>query len=1170
MKTSYKYILFLFVLISSINNVRSQVGTLTGTGMGVCNLFSFNICPTQTISPLNYGNQGYACTGATQPDVSFTTMGSGWRVNKFNWKFTASTSGFVSGFTSAGVFQSFPFSATNTITPLSYSGLYIQFAVNGVATGSLMSQANFSISLSPVVFGSNSYTYCSSTATSIAISPTIPSSGGPWNYNWQPGSLSGSTVNVSPSVNTIYTVTANSPAGCASTTTISLTTTCVASPQTCPGSLLFDATHPAVDMPSGNQYYSGTNGGYTWECWFKLNQPFGTDMRPLISAVDGVLYEDQWFGFGWQGGWFNEPVTKLVFKVDGPNGVSPTGPNCSYEPVGGYVLGTWYHAAGVMDYTNQTSKLFLNGALVDSKPITTSPITRVIPAQLCLNWGGTPLSLFGNMDEVRIWERPVTDAEILANYNHCLTGNEQNLLVYYRCNQPGGTTVVDATPNNNIGTFSNLPSWSTQQPVLTGTACATSSPTLTTSNSSSVICAGTTVTLSVSGVTSYTWSSGPVNSNLIVTPSVTTTYTVATDLSACSGSTLASIITVSVIPTPTISISSTSSVFCANQTNTLTASGANTYTWSSSPSLSSTTGSVVTTTPITSESYNIIGAIGTCTNSAVYSLTVNPSPTVTVASSSSTICSGQSVTLTANGANTFTWSPSATLSSSLGSIVTASPLSTINYSVIGASNSCTNSAIATISVLPTPTLTLSPNTIICLGVSSSATLTVSGASTYTWINSSTLSSSIGSTVVATPNTTTIYTVTGVTASCSNTSIVTVSVNPSPIISAVSFTNTSCGLNNGSAALTSSPANNTYTWSGGITSTTNTANSLTNGTYSVTAINGACQTTTVVNILSSLPLLITSTAITPSDCNLNNGSIIVNDNYVNSNYSWSPNVSSTSSANNLSAGNYALTITNGACSTSSVFVIVQLNGPSALIATQSDAICESSNGSINIVSVTDGTAPFQYNFNNTGFSSISTYSNLAQGIYTITVKDAHGCLYNQTFSIDKSMVNLTIDLTTNSPTCDDNDGSIIINNISSGTPPYYSSFNNGVYSSNLIFDQLGIGTYSLSIRDSNMCETGYILTMQENGDYTLYIPNTFTPNNNKVNDIWYVKGTCLDGFNCLIYNRWGEKIKELTDIKEGWDGTYKGNSVPDGVYVYVIEVKTKKDVIKKSGYITVFR
>jgi gliding motility-associated-like protein len=135
----------------------------------------------------------------------------------------------------------------------------------------------------------------------------------------------------------------------------------------------------------------------------------------------------------------------------------------------------------------------------------------------------------------------------------------------------------------------------------------------------------------------------------------------------------------------------------------------------------------------------------------------------------------------------------------------------------------------------------------------------------------------------------------------------------------------------------------------------------------------------------------------------------------------------------------------------------------------------------------------------------------------------------------------------------------------------TSFNNTSYTSNTTFENLSTGSYTLNVRDSNMCETGFILIMPENNyDYTLYIPNTFTPNNDKVNDVWYIQGTCLGELSCLIYNRWGEKIRELRDIKEGWDGTYKGASVPDGVYVYLIELETQNGTINKAGHITLFR
>ena len=73
-----KKITLFFLFIYSLNSITAQVGTLTGTGMSVCNPYSFSVCPNQTITPLNYGSQGYACTGIAQPDVSFNIMGGGW------------------------------------------------------------------------------------------------------------------------------------------------------------------------------------------------------------------------------------------------------------------------------------------------------------------------------------------------------------------------------------------------------------------------------------------------------------------------------------------------------------------------------------------------------------------------------------------------------------------------------------------------------------------------------------------------------------------------------------------------------------------------------------------------------------------------------------------------------------------------------------------------------------------------------------------------------------------------------------------------------------------------------------------------------------------------------------------------------------------------------------
>ena len=1227
------------------------------------------------------------------------------------------------------------FNTSNGATAGQVGGTLTGLSIPGAT--SLVSNSSFSINTSSNCFGGGSSTAIGTISTTL-VSPVVSyiwsnSSGVVVSQTNNTTSLIDSVTNLT---NGIYTLSVSLSTPCSTLSgSQTLTINCVSTPtQSCGGSLQFNNINDAVILPTNNQIYS--SNGFTWECWFKLNTPFASNPRGLIMTEDPVVYEDIFLGFGWSGGVGNFPTNHLGFKVDGPN--STTGPSnvsCDYMPPGGFLLGTWYHAAGVMDYTTHTAKLYLNGVLVDTKTVNSDPFSRSIQSRLSDH--NISAALGGNEDEVRIWQKVRTASEILSDYNQCLSGNETDLLMYYRCNQSSGSTVFDATVNGNDGNLINSTSWSTQQPVINGSACSgmgTFSLSISSScNGGNSTATGTVITSIPSPTISYTWtdSSGNIVGQTSNSSSLTNVianlpngvYTFSVQLFTACGS-------VSNTQTVNINCTSTSTLLCSGTLGTpiffedfgsgaslygpALPPGVTNYTYlqgvpnngtyviasSSNPSATNAgyvndnhdhTGNpngymmVVNSDYSASEVYrkhvtglcpgttyvfsaylannnspdavtNVCGSsyvyanikfqtefpVGTILNSttsgnlAVASNSVNlpwiqygfafttaagqtsadvvlvnnapggcgndyvvddislapcgPGVGLSIVPNNTVVCPGSAVTLQSNftsGSYTspqyqwqfsndggLTWTDIAGATSQNYNItsVTSSQAGMYQLLVSEAGNISLSSCriVAgplTFSVSNGVSVT-SPSVAMCAG--SNTTLTVTGANTYTWSNSATLSSSTGSMVIASPNVTTSYTVTGANSACTNTAIVTVNVNPSPTITAVSINNTSCGLANGSATITSLPASNIYSWSSGITSIINTASALSNGNYTVTAISGACQTSTVISILGSVPLSIVGSTITPTHCNVNDGSISVSDNLLGSSYGWNPSVSSSSNASNLGVGSYSLTITNGACSTSSVFVVSQLNGPTALTIVQNNAICESS-GSIKITNVINGVSPYQYSFNNSGFSSITTYTNLSQGIYTVTIKDADNCLYTQTLSITQTTINSSIALTTNAPNCESDDGVFIIDSITGGTPPYVTSFNNTAYSSNMTFEQLSTGTYTLSILDSNLCETGFLLTMPENNkDYTLYIPNTFTPNKDKINDIWFVQGTCLGEFSCLIYNRWGEKIKELRDIKEGWDGTFRGVSVPDGVYVYLVEVSTKEGIINKAGHITVFR
>lgn len=141
-------------------------------------------------------------------------------------------------------------------------------------------------------------------------------------------------------------------------------------------------------------------------------------------------------------------------------------------------------------------------------------------------------------------------------------------------------------------------------------------PVVSIAQSSSVICNGSSATLTASGAGTYTWSQGGSGSVIVVSPSVTTVYSLSAGSSTCLGTASS---TIQVNATPVVSISASSSLICQGGSASFTASGATSYTWSTGA-----TGSVVSLSPSTSTFYTVTGETGTCSDSAMVSLLVVP------------------------------------------------------------------------------------------------------------------------------------------------------------------------------------------------------------------------------------------------------------------------------------------------------------------------------------------------------------------------------------------------------------------------------------------------------------------------------------------------------------------------------------------------------------------
>ena len=118
-------------------------------------------------------------------------------------------------------------------------------------------------------------------------------------------------------------------------------------------------------------------------------------------------------------------------------------------------------------------------------------------------------------------------------------------------------------------------------------------------------------------------------------------------------------------------------------------------------------------------------------------------------------------------------------------------------------------------------------------------------------------------------------------------------------------------------------------------------------------------------------------------------------------------------------------------------------------------------------------------------------------------------------------------------------------------------------------------YKVLVTDENGCKaTGKVQVIVLCQNSLVFVPNTFSPNGDGSNDVFYVRGKGLNRVKSLrIFNRWGETIFEkqnfaANDASVGWDGTFRGKKLSADVYVYQVEVFCdNSEVIRFDGSIT---
>ena len=295
-------------------------------------------------------------------------------------------------------------------------------------------------------------------------------------------------------------------------------------------------------------------------------------------------------------------------------------------------------------------------------------------------------------------------------------------------------------------------------------------------------------------------------------------------------------------------------------------------------------------------------------------------------------------------------------------------------------------------------------------------------------------------------------------------------SPDPIVITSTITDASCNAGTDGAIninVTGGNGGYTYSWSNG--ATTQNISALAAGNYTITVTdNLGCTYVETLAVAEPNAL-----AINPNITNVacfgdNTGRIRTNPSGGTApyTYSWSTGHSGRN-LNNRTAGTYTVTVTDAnGCTISGTYTITE---PAAALSLQSNSIsaptCFGGNDGSVTVTMQGGTAPYTYLWSN-GETTANT-TGLNAGIYALTVTDANGCTYTNSFTVSdppKITVNPTV-LT--QPTCNGAaDGSITVS-ASNGAAPYTYNWNTGAVGATLT--NIVAGTYTVTVTDNNGCQ-----------------------------------------------------------------------------------------------------
>lgn len=222
-------------------------------------------------------------------------------------------------------------------------------------------------------------------------------------------------------------------------------------------------------------------------------------------------------------------------------------------------------------------------------------------------------------------------------------------------------------------------------------------------------------------------------------------------------------------------------------------------------------------------------------------------------------------------------------------------------------------------------------------------------------------------------------------------------------------------------------------------------------------------------------------------------------------------------------------------------------------------------------------PNNYTSSGTSVSILVTGENVA-GQYTLTATEGR-CSSEAAVVIIPAIIKRPVAAFTSDPVIPAKvvaPASVQFTNKSRDADSYFWDFGDGTTSTEEnpvhVYSTFGKFDVTLTAIQSSACSTSVMKgQLFISADNKIFIPNTFTPNADQVNDEFVVSMSNISSYRLQIFNRYGSPIFQASDIFENWKGVYKNAPLPVGTYFYIIDaVSLSGEPIKKSGTISIIK